>query len=366
MERATPEVGGIPQDGIPRDWDQVTPEWMTAAVSGRHPGAEVGQVTLLLRDDGTTRRARLGLAYRCGAGPAAVFAKAEDDAHREVHARNGNLFNEADLYASGLPIPVEHPLGYHVVIDRAGLDYILVMEDLRLRDADPRDATRPLTVDQVADGIAGLGRLHSLYWDFSARSHPQLTWVQDWTPTEGFQAGLRGFTPKGLDRAADLLPPVLAGWDADRVVDLWTRYVSTLTLGTPTLLHGDAHIGNTYVLPDGTVGFLDWAVARRGNWSQDIGYFLIGALEVEDRRHAEEKLIDAYLDGLDLPGGQRPSRDEAWLRYRASPAYGLPVWLSTLGTDGWQPHQVSTALVERYATALADLDTLDALDRLRR
>ena len=92
------------------------------------------------------------MTYAAGSGPATVFVKAEAAAHREVHARNGNLFNESGLYASGMPIPVDHPLVYRVIIDRAALDYAVVMEDLMRWDADPRDSTRPLTVDQAANG----------------------------------------------------------------------------------------------------------------------------------------------------------------------------------------------------------------------
>src|SRR5262249_41395486 len=140
------------------------------------------------------------------------------------------------------------------------------------------------------------------------------------------------------------------------------RCVNTLSMGPMTLLHADAHIGNTYVLPDGDVGFLDWQVVRRGNWSQDIGYFLIGALTEDDRRSSEAGLMEEYLKALDVPDAVRPTSEEAWLRYRATPAYGLPIWLSTLGTDGWQRRDVCDALVRRYAAAYVELGTLDALD----
>jgi hypothetical protein len=145
----------VGDSGIPVEWDDVTPEWMTAAIAGVHPGAEVADVALLLCDDGTNRRARFRLTYATGSGPETVFVKSEAPAHREVHARNGNLFNEADLYASGVTLPVDHPRPYRVIIDRPGLDYAIVMEDLDRRGADPRDATRPLTVDQVANGLRG-------------------------------------------------------------------------------------------------------------------------------------------------------------------------------------------------------------------
>jgi hypothetical protein len=354
----------VGDSGIPVSWDDVTPEWMTVAIAGVHPGAEVADVALVLRDDGTNRRARFRLTYAAGSGPETVFVKSEAPAHRDVHARNGNLFNESDLYASGVTLPVDHPRPYRVIIDRPGLDYAIVMEDLDRRGADPRDATRPLTVDQVANGLRGLARLHGRYWGFSSATHPQLAWVQTWAPTPGFQLGLRRRVPIGLERAANALPGEVAQYDGDEVVDLWVRFVSSLTDGPMTLLHGDPHIGNTYVLPDDDVGFLDWEVVRRGNWSHDVGYFLVGALTEGDRRRCQQDLVDEYLASLVLPHDQRPARDDALRRVRASAAYGLAIWLSTLGTDGWQRREVSLALAVRYAEAFVELDALDALGAL--
>jgi Phosphotransferase enzyme family len=122
----------------------------------------------------------------------------------------------------------------------------------------------------------------------------------------------------------------------DEIVDVWVRYVALLGRH-PTLLHADAHIGNTYLLPNDDVGFLDWQVVRRGHWSQDVGYFLQGALVEADRRD----LVAAYSKEL----GRGMNAADAWQWYRGSPAYGLAIWLSTLGTDGYQRHDVSLELV---------------------
>lgn len=348
---------------VPADWAAIDPAWMTAALTRHHPGVRVDHVSLLMRDHGTNRRARLGLTYAQGTGPATVFLKGvEPGEHQEVHHRNGTLFIEPDLFASGTPLPLDHPLVYRVDIDRPHLDFCVVMEDVLARDADPRDATRPLTPAQVADGLRGLARLHGRYWGFSAATHPALAWVQTWEPTEGWQVGLRRRVPTGLARADGLLPPGVAAYDADGIVDLWARYVATLGRAPVTLLHGDAHIGNTYVLPGDRVGFLDWQVAHRGGWDQDVAYFLVGALTVDDRRRHEADLIEEYRRAL--PADVRPSTDAAWLRYRAGAAYGLAIWLSTLGTDGWQRSEVSLALAGRYAAAFDDLSSVAALDAI--
>jgi hypothetical protein len=338
---------------------------MTAALAARHPGAVVDEVSVLLRDDGTNRRARLGLRYASGSGPETVFMKAHDPAHRLVHLRNGNLFGEARLFATGTELEVDHPVVHKAIVDRLHLDFLLVMEDLDARGADPRDSTRPMSVGQVTNGLRGLARLHSRYWGFTARSQPALRWVKTWKPTEGWQVGLRKRIPIGLERGRDALPREVTDKSGEEIVGAWSRYVDSLSRSPMTLLHGDAHIGNTYVLPDDEVGFLDWQVVRRGSWSQDVGYFLVGSLTEEDRRASEGELVETYRQSLELPVEQRPSPEEAWLRYRSSAAYGLAIWLSTMGTDGWQRPEVSLALAQRYAAAFVELDSLAALDALQ-
>ena len=84
---------------IPPTWDEVSAEWLDALLAPKFPGIEVAAVEPLTVSDGTNRRARFGVTYAAGAGPAVVFLKAEGE-HREIHARNGNLFNEPKLAAS--------------------------------------------------------------------------------------------------------------------------------------------------------------------------------------------------------------------------------------------------------------------------
>ena len=347
---------------IPQRWEDISPAWINAAIAARHPDARVERVEILKRDDGTNRRVLLGLSYAAGRGPRTLFLKSNDPAHREVHLRNGNLFNEADLFASATPLPVDHPVVYQAIADREQGSSLLVMEDLMQRDADPRDATRPMSAQQVADGVRGLARLHARYWNFSAEMHPALGWVKTWEAGEGWKVGLRKRIPIGLERAARLLPRAVSSHGSERILDFWCRYVDSLGRGPTTLLHGDAHIGNTYVLPGDRVGFLDWQVVRRGEWSQDVGYFIAGALTEADRREHEKSLLAEYRDALELPASQRPGAAQIWNRYRASQAYGLAIWLSTLGTDGWQAPTVSQALVQRYANAFVELDSAAVLD----
>jgi hypothetical protein len=362
MTRPMNRPAPVTQLAIPDDWDTIDGAWMSAAICHHHPDAEVDSVAVVERDDGTNRRARLAVSYvpdRSDGGPISVFAKADEPKHLETHIRTGNLVNEPLLFACGVDLPVEVPTVYTSLVDEHR--YVLLMEDLHERGADPRDSRRPMTVDQVAHGVDDLARLHRQY---RGTSDHRLDWVQHWRPTEGFRIGLGRRIPIGLERGGDRLPAFTHDLGGSGAVDLWARYVGLLG-HDPTLLHGDAHIGNTYVLPDDRVGFLDWQVVRIGNWSQDLGYFVQGSLVPDDCRRAERGLVArhrrAYTAGDD---GVGPTEEEAWLWYRASAAYGLPIWLSTLGSDGYQRQEVSLLLAQRYAAAFEALDTLGAIVEL--
>ena len=346
--------------GVPKDWDDITPAWMTVALRRHHPGAVVESVTVDLRDDGTNRRARLRLSYSAGTGPATVFAKAVDPDHRELIKMTSGLYHEPRLFNSGIELPLQHPLVYAAVIDEAAEDFVLVMEDLTIRDADPRDATRPMTVEEAASGVRGLGRMHGKFWGNRLSEDLALAWVEPFLPWDGMQwAPL----PAAQERLGPETPAEVLNLTIEELVDdIWKPYIRSLTRSERTLLHGDPHIGNTYVLPGGEVGFLDWQVLRRGNWSLDLGYFLQGALTTEDRRRAEGTLLEEYRDALALPADELPSLEEIWLRYRASVAHGLTTWLCTASAgELWQRPDIALALAQRYSMAYADLQTAQAL-----
>jgi Phosphotransferase enzyme family len=348
---------------IPQGWDAITPEWMTTVLAGHCPGARVDGVRVALRDDGTNKRARLELTYSAGSGPATVFAKAVDPAHADLVALTSGLFHEPRLFSSGVALPLDHPTVYAALVDEERSDFLMIMEDVVARGADPRDSTRPMTVDQVASGVRGLARLHSEYWGERLTSNPALEWVKPFVAFEGLQ-----YAPLHIahERLGDTVPaeiPALSG--AELFVDIWARYIGTLTTSPQTLLHGDPHIGNTYVLPDDEVGFLDWQMARRGNWSLDLGYFLQGALTIEERRRSERELLEQYRSALTLPADETPTPDEVLLRYRASVAHGLAIWIATLsGGDAWQRPDICLAFAQRYSAAFIDLNTRAAIDAI--
>ncbi len=344
----------------PATWDDITPEWMTAALSAGRAGVVIDAVTVQMRDDGTNRRGRLALTYAEGTGPATAFVKGVDPDHRELIKMTSGLFHEPRLFAAGIELPLEHPVVYATAIDEAAEDFVIVMEDLTARGADPRDATRPLTPQQAASAVRGLARMHGKYWGERLSSSPELDWVEPFLPWDGMQYAP---LPAAQERLSADTPAEVLALTIDQLVDdIWKPYIRSLIRAPQTLLHGDPHIGNTYLLPDGEVGFLDWQVLRRGNWSLDLGYFLQGALTTADRRVHEDALLVEYRDALGLPAAELPDLDEIRLRYRASVAHGLCTWLATASAgELWQRPDIALALAQRYSMAYGDLQTAQAI-----
>ena len=130
----------------------------------------------------------------------------------------------------------------------------MVMEDVVAWGADQRDATRPMTVDQAANGLRGLARLHSRFWGGRGMREHALTWLAPYNLWPGLAAAI----PISLKRLGDTLPAEVHDLGTRTVDDHGVRFIDTLSDSAQTLVHGDAHIGNTYVLPDDEVGFLDW------------------------------------------------------------------------------------------------------------
>lgn len=349
---------------VPQSWDDITPAWMTAALAGHYPDIAVNGVTVEMRDDGTNRRARLGLSYAQGSGPATVFVKAADPAHKDLIRMTSGMFHEPRLFMSGVDLALEHPIVHTALIDEDAYDFVMVMEDLAARGADPRNSLTPLSAGQAASGVRALGRMHGRHWGERVLRNPDLDWLEPFVAFDGLQYAP---LPSALERLDSDTPPEVMSLSIDELVEsVWKPYIHTLTTSPQTLLHGDPHIGNTYVTPGDNLGFLDWQMARRGNWSLDVGYFLQGALTTEDRRIHESDLLEQYRDALALPDDEMPSMDEVWVRYRASVAHGLALWLCTASADGglWQRVDIAVALAQRYANAYGDLDTPAAIEAI--
>jgi hypothetical protein len=238
--------------------------------------------------------------------------------------------------------------------------FVILAEDITLRGAVVPDAVAGLTVEQVDQLLATLSRIHAPFWDSPRlRDDGDLAWLNhpltgrfaEFLRTNGF-AIIRMFLDQ-LPYKKALLD--VTGEDADSMESAFWKLQEFVAADPITLLHGDPHPRNTYALPDGSVGVLDWQLVRRGSWVHDVGYALIGALQPDARRAHERDLLDAYRGRLADAGVEVPERDHMWTAYRRSPAWGFCMWAIT--PDQMYSVEVVTAVLGRFAEAYSDLGT---------
>lgn len=343
---------------IPQRPEDVTPPWLTEVVQDVAPGAEAGRVEVIDAHSGTTGRARLRVEWLSGDLPNAVFAKlAPTDPIQRAMAIDLRMgAREARFYDSvGRELPVRVPRPIRSVWTKDGREYLMLLEDLESSGCDfPRfETTGDLRVVRAA--VEALADLHGGFWN-SARFANDLAWIEP--PMRG-DVGL-SLIGAGVEQFGDTQPPAfheVARIYLEHNADL----CDLLASGTPTLLHGDPHLGNMFL--DGErVGLLDWACVARGPALRDVAYFLGASVSTELRRAEERGLIERYLDRLAASGAPAPSFDEAWRAYRIHVANAWVAATATLAAGArMQRLDVGRRAVTRANATLEDLGTAAVL-----
>ncbi len=355
---------------FPSQVEDLTPELMSEVLSERQPGVVVEGVRVVNTSqcgDGfasTADRVILDLNYApqsASEGPSRVLLKtmlAQPHAPASMYQNEVRFYNEIRQELS-----IETPKSYGSLFDPESGHFGILMEDLSQRAVQFPNATTPITLDEITGLIKTLAALHSHFWQ-SPRLDDEFSWLP--TPTSGGMYKI--FSGIGLDLIkdqvaknafkADLIAPI--GRSLDQLwEDLW-KMQEVLSAAPCTLLHGDPHIANTYLVPDGDGGLLDWQLMVKGRWSHDLTYLMVTGLATEDRRKHERDLLTLYLEELRRGGVAPPTFDEGWFLYRQSVIWGLVIgWLITPPENYGEA--ITVANITRLVAAFQDLETLDAL-----
>jgi aminoglycoside phosphotransferase (APT) family kinase protein len=131
--------------------------------------------------------------------------------------------------------------------------------------------------------------------------------------------------------------------------------------GPRTLLHGDTHVGNTYLLDEGRMGWLDFQLSHRGCYARDLTYLITTALPIERRRAHERELIAFYFDELRSRGVTSvPDMDTAWTLHRQAAVWGLVIGWLTCPTPNYG-REITEENLRRLTQILIDLDCLEVV-----
>ncbi len=344
---------------IPVEVAEITSAWLEGVLRTHAPGASVRAIDVVEAHSGTTGRARVLLTHDDARLPRSVFVKLApfDVGQRAFVDQLGMGVAEARFYAEiEADVPVRHPRPWYAAHDDAGR-YVMVLEDLLAAGArypGQGDPDLPAFVERTIDAFAAL---HAAFWA-SRRFAPDgdLAWVERRTRGYGSAAPLISFAveqlgprlPDASRRLAEVYLP-----RADGVAAL-------LAQGTPTLVHGDAHLGNLFV-DDTTPGFLDWAMVSCAPGLRDVAYFLGSSVPTDLRRAHERRLVARYCERLRV-GGVALDVDTAWDQYRV---HTVSAWIAAVVTAAmgsqWQPIEVGMGATARANAAIEDHDVAELL-----
>ncbi|MCY3603723.1 MAG: phosphotransferase [Chloroflexi bacterium] len=324
---------------IPERLDDLTPEWVTAALRDSGvltPTTSVTSVEREILGEGAGFLgdiARLTLAYEGGEGPATVIAKLPKLANRAMGELLGAYERESCFYDEmAADLPLSTPRMYYGDFDRdetserqeavlqladrtprllSGLTtrmgmwvaarkkrrYILLLEDIG--DAEPGDQLTGVSPERCAAVLSAIAQMHAAYWNSPAVENR--FWLIPLSIDARIRHGLfRTSQPAFQERSSHLIDEGFAralAWTLEHGEDA----ARSLQRGAPvTLVHCDLRLDNV-AFRDGEPLVFDWQLVRRGPAAYDVAYFLSGAcpdLTAED----EAELLHGYFAALEELG----------------------------------------------------------------
>ncbi len=352
---------------LPVTEEEITADWLTAALRQRAPGVTVRSFEHVDSIRGTSTKLRLRLdvdeAGRRAGIPELVILKGGF----EPHSRNFDYMHEREVrgYRDVLPqIPLPHPTCYFADFDAQAHQGIVIMEDLVAAGAEFCHATRPQTFEQIRRRLGVLAEFHASTWG-SEELQAGGKWAdlvdfldtvenffQEKTRPENWQRFLA--SPRGVATSRLFQ-------DRDWMLDAWARLKQLAGQLPHCLLHGDVHLGNLYIAADGTPGFFD-TLASRGPGILEVAYHISASLDIADRPRWERALVQHYLDTLARCGVAVPDFDEAMRQYAISLVYGHFIWMTT--ESQYQTESVNAANIARVCAAMLEHDTIGLLQQI--
>jgi hypothetical protein len=344
--------------------DEIDAGWLTSVLAAHVPGARILAIEDRGGTSGTTDRRSLAVAWNAagaGAGlPARLFVKGTSRSakNRTMVAALAMALQEVRFYEQVRPHVGDIAPRAHFARAGHGARFLLVLEDLTEGGARPVTAEEPVPIEHARAVIDALAQLHATFWR-SPRLERDLAWAAPMVGRPGFallaamfRRARRRFLAEPAGRP--LTPRTR------RMLQLLNRHDRELyrswSDGPQTLVHGDPHMGNTYALPDGRAGLLDWQVVFRTRGVRELSYCLVPALDTDLRRAHERSLLARYLDGLAAAGVKDPPGfDEAWDDYRF---FAHDAWDSVAFTILWAGLHPPDALARAYRNCCAAVEDL--------
>jgi hypothetical protein len=337
---------------LPLTVEEITPDWLTSALSAGYLGTVVTDLVVRRVIWGTATKVMLEVSY-ASESPVPRRLCVKGGFRPELRPLMSLGYQVEALFYRDLSRNITGALtSYFAAADPSVDQGVVVMADLCADGHTFNDVSRPLTVDQAAAGLEALAVLHS---GAGVDTPP---WIPP-TPHYRPLAMSTMIAPPSSAALAMHSPNVVALVENTSLLRgafdaIWADEDS----GPQCLVHGDANYTNTVLDPDGHPRLLDWQFICRSAWTHDVALFLISVLSIEDRRRHERELLEGHLKTLAALGAQQADWDSCWASYRRHSVYGLTY---ALVPPEMQPPEVCVPLADRFAAAASDLEAFALL-----
>lgn len=341
---------------LPQSPEEMTPEWLTAAVADRFPDARARATSVIDAHSGTTGRACLRVDWEGAETPAeTLFLKLPptDETSRQMVLATGMGRREARFYAhvaDHVPVRVPRPLFADSSED--GAQYLMVLEDLEAAGCTFPNVGDSNLLEHARSVMRSLARLHAAFRETTG-PHAELEFVEGPMKSEWGVILIRS----ALEQFEDDMPSEFREL-GHLYLDANEQFQALLEDGTKTLLHGDTHLGNLFTDGDET-GYLDWACTCRSVGMRDVAYFCCASLPTQLRLDHESELLAIYrasMEEAEAPLDEEEVREH----YRRYAAYGWIAAATTLAAgDRMQPIEVGRRATAQANAAIRDLGTVE-------
>ncbi len=327
--------------------------WLSVAL-----GTEVRSVSSEQIGTGQTSSTYLLHIDAAGCPPTLVAKLAEGDeaARRQVATAHRNEVGFYTRLAGTLD--VRTPSCWYGSISDDGTQFTLLLEDLSPRR--PGRQVDGCPIDQMGYAVRNLAALHACRWnDDTLRSVDFL--IPLTRQRAEFLGGLASTaTGQFIARfAADLDEHDIA--TLREVAEVLVEWL--LARPAPfTLVHGDYRLDNLMFPPTGSdVVAVDWQTLTLALPARDLSYFIATSLPVDERRGAEESLVEMYYDDLLRRGVEGYSAEQCFDDYRFGQLQGPMITvLGTMTSQGRSrsADEMFLAMASRSCAAVRDLGSL--------
>jgi len=366
MPMDIPAAGHAPIP-LPLGIDEITGAWLTAALQVKAPGVAVENFGIVDINRGTCTKIRLSLQMDAAGKKAGIPETVILKGGFEAHSREMCMTHEKEVqaYRDILPqLELNTPICYFADYDAERRQGIVIIEDLVARGVTFCNPLKPQTYQEVARRLSALAAFHARSWD-----SPKLQPGGEWHGIEDLLLSLSHYMDYFL-RSGKLEEYIASPRGAAISVRFQDReWIATalaqlpqLSPDTPQcLFHGDTHLGNLYVDPDGTPGFFDPQVLRGPSLSE-VAYHITCALDTGDRKRWEGALVNHYLDELAQHGIEPLEFDQAMKLYSAYLVYGFCIFL--VNDSHFQSEAINTAYTARFSAAMLENRTIEVLQAM--